>query len=485
VTVPVDYQPERRALETKIIWVLGGAALAVTLLWFGLGLPALATVLLVAGLLVARRLLTPVGLIAPVIILVMFIPANIYRLPSVLPFDVEPYRLGVLGLLCVWMVGLLADPKIRLRATPLDVPMLLVVVAAVASFARNAAVFGSAEEFAASAKGVAYILTLVGVYYAIVSIAHSRDSVLRLVRILVISAAICALFAMAERLTGFNVFRQLHSVVPVLEPNEYGLSQLLVRGGRRVMGSAAHPIAFGTMLAMVLPFAIQIPLEEPRGIKRQLWFMTAGLILVGMLLTVSRTAFIGLVVSMVTLAIYRPRERGLLLASSCMLAFVVHMAFPGILRRFVEGFTPSYVLAREVGNAAGRLNDYPFMWAEFVKRPLVGRGVGTFTPDRFFHVDNQYLVFMVEMGMLGMIAALLLFASSAWTLLHRGGKLTGLGGAIVIAAGAAVGVFALATATFDSFGFPQPTYLFFIVLALGVSLLLDGEAETARGPGRG
>ncbi len=170
------------------------------------------------------------------------------------------------------------------------------------------------------------------------------------------------------------------------------------------------------------------------------------------------------------------------------MAFVVHMFFPGVIGTFVENLTPKVVFQQETSTRESRLADYPRILAQWRQKPLFGRGVGTFTHDRFFFVDNQYLKYLVEVGFFGFAAMLIFFLAAAWTLVRRGSEIGGTPGSVVVASGISALVYALVSATFDAQGFPQVPYLLYIVVALGVAILLNCAEEpsdlVAAGGGR-
>ena len=153
---------------------------------------------------------------------------------------------------------------------------------------------------------------------------------------------------------------------------------------------------------------------------------------------------------------------------------MVHLAAPGVLGNFLEFLNPKNVLSMEVGNANGRLADYPRIVALFEQKPLFGRGVGTFLPEKFFFVDNQYLLSLAEIGLLGVFALLNLYLGSFAKLIGAGRKLPEGDSSMATAAGISVLVFAVASATYDTLGFPQVTALFFIILGIGFAILCNG-----------
>ena len=50
-------------------------------------------------------------------------PIDRYKLPAVLPFDLELYRIVVATLLLLWFIALLIDSRVRLESTAFDRPV--------------------------------------------------------------------------------------------------------------------------------------------------------------------------------------------------------------------------------------------------------------------------------------------------------------------------------------------------------------------------
>ena len=473
----VSPPPERMLLRRWPQLYLYGwyAALLVSLVlgFYGRPLVAAAVLGLATVFSFTRWLVRWPTILTTLILCVLLIPASIYKLPASLPIDVELYRLVVFVLFGMWAVALLTDPAVRLRRTFLDRLFLLAAIAFVVSFVANLADFEPTLEYSQSAKGLFYVLTFIILYYCLVSIVRDNALATRLVHTIVYVTAVLAVLAMFERITGYNPFRHLNEFIPVLEPSALEVAATELRGGLRVAGSAAHPIAFGTMLGLVLPLPIEFLLESKRMVERVKWGTISVVVMVAMLLTVSRTAFLAIVATLVALAFTRPKQRWVLVLSAIVAAVAIHMFFPGVVGRFIDNLTPSNVVSRELSTRAGRLADYPFIIAEWSRKPLLGRGVGTFTHQRFFYVDNQYLKYLVEGGLFGLVSMVLLFFGSAAALMRRGGRIGGHAGAIVAATGIGALVFGLANLTFDAQGFPQVPYLFYILTALGVAVALN------------
>ena len=135
--------------------------------------------------------------------------------------------------------------------------------------------------------------------------------------------------------------------------------------------------------------------------------------------------------------------------------------------------SPSYIKQSEVGDPRGRIDDYPKMWKEFVKKPLFGRGFGTFDPLKFFYVDNQYLKHLVETGIFGMTTLFYFFYCVLRRFWRSANAATPPQKDLLLAIMASSFVFMLTMATFDALGFGQVPYLFFVLISLGMSQILN------------
>lgn len=438
-------------------------------------------VLLSYALLVFHRSLTSwTSLIIALTVLVLVVPAKLYKLPSILPFDVEIYRIVTFLLLCAWIVALLIDPRIKASASPVNASINIFATSITISFFVNIFSFEVREEFTQALKALFYPATLVLLFYMIVSVFKSTEAIDKVLRVIVGTTSVIAVLGIIERVTTYNAFRHLHIFIPLLRLSNERINEFLSRGGGiRIYGSTAHPIAFGTLLALVLPIAVYYWLNSTDERHRVANLLGVSVIITAMLLTVSRTAMIGLAVALVVLALKKPEWKTKILAVTILMFFCIHMMFPGILGTFRSTMTPSNVIKSEVGNRGGRLEDYPRMLREFKNNPLFGRGYGTFDPIKFFFVDNQYLKFLVELGLFGILAFVLLLYKAISMLLRKEKTRGSPDYSPLSAIAASIMVFGIVSATFDTFGFPQVTYLFFILLSLGTAYALNLETEDA------
>ena len=145
----------------------------------------------------------------------LFVPVGRYALAINLPFGLELYRVAVALVLLVWMASLLVDPRVRLRRTPLDAPVALIVAAPLGSVAVN---FGRVAPLASAVlKGVTLFLSFIIFFYFIASVVTSVAGVVVVTKFIVSGVAVVAFFAIVEQRTGFNVFDHVRSVFPFLQ----------------------------------------------------------------------------------------------------------------------------------------------------------------------------------------------------------------------------------------------------------------------------
>ncbi len=130
-----------------------------------------------------RSLLRWHSLVGLILAVVLFVPITKYRLPANLPFKLELYRLVVALVVLCWLTSLLIDPRVRLRRTYFDTPLLLIVLWALASEVANPGRVDSLSSYVA--KSLTFFLSFVFVYYVTASVIKRRGEVLFLLRFLV------------------------------------------------------------------------------------------------------------------------------------------------------------------------------------------------------------------------------------------------------------------------------------------------------------
>lgn len=403
-----------------------------------------------------------------------FIPVNVYTLPISLPFDSEVYRVITIAMLSLWFIALLIDKKVKWTKTPFDYPIFFLTGFVFLSLLLNSKAYEALQEFPKALKAFFYFTSFILVFYFVVSVITDYKKIEKVLKWVANFGMGIGVLGIIERLTGYNLFRHLHEWVPLFEVNAPWIQSVVLRGGIRVTGSSEHPLAFGSLLTMIVPFALYFFFSS-KQLAGRLWYaFCLATLITATLFTGSRTIVIALIPALITPLFQKPRRILYLLVFIFALLFTIHMLMPGLLGSIRAVVSLSYVEKTEFSEknpARGRIADYPYMLKYFQKKPLYGMGFGMFDPKRFFHVDNQYLLFLVETGIFGIFSLGWFFYRIIKEFWKFAKKVEGEFRDLVLSILAACLVFLTASAFFDTFGFPQVPFIFFILTALGTSLL--------------
>jgi hypothetical protein len=458
--------------------IAGGALVLAAAVVVGRGVQPAAALLIVLSAVIAwhRWMFSWYVLLCGVIGVVLFVPVGRYSMAIPLPFGLELYRVAVALVLLIWIASLLIDPSVRLRRTPLDAPVVLIVVASLSSVAVN---FGRVAPLATAVlKALTLFLSFIIFYYFVSSVVKTVAGVIVITKFLVSGVAIVAFFAIVEQRTGFNIFDHVRSVFPFVR---FEGSITSVRFGLiRAVGSADHPIALGVMFASALPPGIALA----KGVSR-VWWLPTFVILIGVLATASRTPILALMAATFAFAWLRPRDILPLLPLAVPMLIVIKIAAPGSVATVKNLFFPppgesliasQRTLAGDPTLISGRANLLPRI-ADGMRRPMLGQGVGTrqtgdTNPLRNAPIlDNQWLGLFLDVGLVGLFAWMWLMVRS---IRHLGRVARTRGspdGLLAAAFVASIAGFAVAMFTYDSLAFVQETFVFWTIMALGATLV--------------
>ncbi len=132
----------------------------------------------------------------------------------------------------------------------------------------------------------------------------------------------------------------------------------------------------------------------------------------------------------------------------------------------------------------GRTNDYGAIGGLLDGHLFTGRGLGTFLPERYFILDNQYLGTLVETGVIGMVALIVLFLVGIGTAdsarrRARNPVDAGLG----LALAAAIAGIGVSYTMFDALSFSMAAGMTFLLLGLaGASLRISLDEQRSTVP---
>lgn len=410
-----------------------------------------------------RRFLVDITALVNVMVAMVFLlPARLVmpQLPSV----GRPALMLGLVVAGVWVVSKI-HPRYAMRGPqPMRWAATLFLVASLVSYAS--AYFRALPTLEANGADLSLIATtiFVGTILVVADCVPNRERLDALVRTVVWCGAGMALIGLASYVLRIDLTTYiqipglvLHGQLSGLEARGYGFV--------RVASTATHYIEFSTVMAMVLPFAIHLVMYARTGAARQVALISSLLIAVAIPVALSRTGILAAAVALLTMSFawsWRTRLNvgGLAIAVLACIT-VVEPGLLGTIRSLFLG----------MGNdpsIQGRTQDWDIMMAYFAERPWFGRGMGTFIPDLYIVVDNQWLQQLVGGGLVGVAGLLALHVAGFAVAIVARARSTRAEDRHLCACIASVQPIAIvAHATFDTFAFS--TFVATLALITGMS----------------
>lgn len=366
-----------------------------------------------------------------------------------------------LGFLVWWTASVVANsPSTRKGSAPKWLLGTFATALLLSYLAGMSRPLSTATEVNSSDRAMLVLCGWCGVTLLVTDGISSREQLDRLLRILSVAASLIALLGMLQFFFGLDIARLIR--IPGLTAN-HQFGGLIERSTfRRVSGTTSHPIEFGVVLSSVLPIAVHYARFATSRASAYRFWAAVALIAGALPLSVARSGMLGGAIALAIMFFTwpAPLRRRVLLAVAAGGA-VMSVVVPGLLGTIRGLFTN----AASDPSTGGRTADYAPSFAYFSQAPLFGRGYGTFIPDVYRTLDNQYLGLLVEGGIVVVVATLALFGGSIAVARRVRRKVSGeeerdLAQSLV----AAMAVIAVNAATFDLFGFAMCASLLFLLI---------------------
>jgi O-antigen ligase len=386
----------------------------------------------------------------------------------------SPARL--VGLICLglWFVSQFAGRGARSGGGLARASLLTWGAAAILAFGTASGRALTSVESAGAVRAVAAGAAALGIGLLVADTLGRRETIERLLSLVVLGATFSAVVGIGQ----FAVALDWAGLVRPPGFTVNGVVELSERlGYRRALGTATHPIEFGVVLGALLPLAAHFALHGRSLAERRLYAACAAIMIVAIPMGVSRAAVLSTAVAVGFYSLvctWRQRVNALLL--------VVVGAV--LSEPFVSGLAKALLGLFRAGGSdpsiAGRTRDYGPIRALIDQSPVFGRGLGTFRPDQYFYLDNQFLLVLVEAGLIGLAAHVLLYlggVTAARACVHRSAVASRRSLAQAVAAG--LTAMFVCGVTFDSFAFAQVLFLTFLLVGAAAALrsLAVREAE--------
>lgn len=409
------------------------------------------------------KITDPVGILTIFLVLLVGIPATLVVGP--LGGVGSPATLLGVGCLLWWLLARL-DRRFGLTSDrqPLHLIAGIFMAAMFCGYAAGMMRVIQPLELRSADRAVLRLFSGLGIMLLAADGISSRAAFDRLLRSISIAGGILAAVGVVQFVFGIEVTSLIS--VPGLE--SHAPAQLIQQRSnfRRVSGTTSHPIEFGVTLSMLLPVALHCAFTAAR---RRLHWLSVALMASAIPASISRSAMLGLLVAWVVLFLgWDSRRRLNALIATPIALVLMRMAVPGLLGTLKSLFTglskdPSFI---------GRTDDYAYVDRFIAHARWFGRGLGTFIPEIYTTLDNQYLGQIVETGYIGLCATLLLLGSGVvlgWQIKRH--SVDAYQHSLGVTLSAAAIVPFVTFVTFDGFSFP---------VAFSFTFLILGSAGAAR-----
>jgi O-antigen ligase len=407
---------------------------------------------------------------------------------SYVPLSLSAASVVALGLgalwLCTQMTTTLGAAK---GQSPVRTLIFAYSFVLLASYARAASGYLPSDERSIGDHAMVTVFALVFVVLAACDGIRSRERLLFLLRVVVVCGTLNAVVGIVQFLFAFDP-------TPLLRPpgmHFYALySSVLDREGlRRVAGTTAHPIEFGVFCAMLLPLAVHVAFQASRSHRRPgFWWTCVGLLGAGLMFSVSRSAILAVTSAGLVLLIGWPARRRMWTAAAGLgFLVVMQLVSPGLINTFLSLFQN----AGQDSSITWRTHDYDTARQLISQHLLLGRGLGTWYAPKHQVFDNQYVLTLIDTGVIGLVAFLGVFLVAIYAavrvqyLCHRLPEATATAAAdrdLALSLAASLIVVFPTFATFDFTSFPTVTALAFLLVGMSGALLRIVSSERAGEP---
>lgn len=364
----------------------------------------------------------------------------------------------------VWLLAQLPRPTGRVAHSPIRMALVLFLGCVGVSYAIAMAGPIDWDEVSPADLSLLVMLSWSGVLLLVHDGLEDERAVETLVRRVSYVGGLMATLGLAQFLTGTLLIDGLD--VPGLRST--GAVFASFRNGLlRMSGTATSPIEFGALLTILLPLGLHHALYGTTRSRLLRWSPAAAMA-GALVLSLSRSAYIGLVVALVVLLLGWPSRRRWQLMGLCAAGvLVVAVVSPRLLRAVRSMFAT----AQEDPSISSRTDSYDVVWQFFLNAPWFGRGPGTFLP-KYRILDNNYLGLLINVGLVGLLAFVgLLLTAVVLLLVHRRrwARESSRDLALALVAGILAG--AVSLAFFDGFAFPMTMGTLFLTLGLAGALV--------------
>lgn len=399
-----------------------------------------------------------VGWLTLYLVLLFFVPSRLVLGP--LGSAGAPSMLVGLASMALWVLAYLgAARRLSHEPQPVRIALGVFLLCIGVSYALAMSHPLSSDEASPADVAILAVISWSGTLLLTHDSIHERRRFDTLLWRFVLCGGMVALLGLVQVMTRQLWVDQI-SIPGLVNSGGYDLS---TRGGYpRPVGTAIHPIEYGVILAMLLPLALHIGFHHTTRPFLLRWFPAAALGAI-IPLTSSRSAYLGAAIGLTVCLFGWSRRRRLRVLAVVVGGIGVMLV---IAPNFVNSISSLFTGAGDDPSVASRTDSVPLALEFLAQNPWFGRGLGTFLPKyRIF--DNQYLLLLVTVGIVGTLAFCALGVTAAATALRLRARVQDEATRdLCVALCAAVLVGMVCLFMFDAFSFPLTMGTLFLTMGL-------------------
>ena len=330
---------------------------------------------------------------------------------NAIPLSLSPASLVALGLgalwLCTQMTTTLGAAKGR---SPVRTMLFAYSFVLVASYASSAIRHLDADERAVGDTTMVRVFALIVLGLAVCDGVRSLDRLYFLSRVIVVCGAAVAVVGILQYLFAFDLTPYMR--VPGTHFWSLDNSIGSRNGLTRAAGTTSNPLEFGVFCAMILPLAAHAAFRALQsGRRASFWWTCVGLLGAGLMFSVSRSAIVGVSAAAIALFLgWSARRRVWMMVAGLGFIVVIKFLSPGLLNTFRSLFQD----ADQDSSVQWRTHDYDTAQQLISQHFWLGRGTGTWYAPKHEIFDNQYLLTLVDSGVLGLITFVGIFVAGVY-----------------------------------------------------------------------
>jgi hypothetical protein len=328
------------------------------------------------------------------------------------PINITLDRVVLLVVAAIWLIAFAAGPGVapRIRITRVHLAVGAYLAVAFVSVVLDAHYLNHTGELALGVKKAPLLVSYMAVFVLVASSVR-RTEVPAFLTYTLVLAVIVGLEVIYEYHTGRDLFVTWSSKLFVspfklvlADPTNAPVVDSL--GRRWVEGPTGYGVELVTMLSIALPIAVLGVLKSKTPAQYILYGLAIAVLLYAMVATDRKSALIAPAVVFLTLAYLRRRELLSMAPLGLVAVLVVLAVSPAALRNVVAQYTSAN--ASHVATISARTANFDAVRPDLWTNLLFGRGQGTYAPPTDRIVDSDIILPLVETGVLGFAAFLMI-----------------------------------------------------------------------------